>query len=459
MQNRPTAAKPARLARTNVALTGLARDLAEREKSGKPIQIGLIGCGEMGTDLLTRAAQMQGIRVGAVMTRRPEQIFAAGKIAWQEDGHVRLAENAAAMTRAIEQGRTAACGDLDMLLENPLIDIVVDATGDPEAGAEIGYKTLTSGKHLVMMNVEADVTIGPYLKALADKNGLIYTLGAGDEPSACMELIEFIAAQGHKIIAAGKGKNNPLLPHATPDMFAEEAARRNMNARMLMEFIDGSKTMVEMAAIANATGLTIDCPGMHGADAPLEKLNKVLIPREEGGILSQAGVVDYSVGKNVAPGVFVVAEMRHPRIWERMEDLKIGQGPYFTFYRPYHLTAMEVPLSCARAMLYGKADMAPLPRPGAEVCAVAKRDLAAGEALDFIGLYTYRAFTLTAAEARAKGAHPCGLLRGAKITRAVKAGALITADNCTINPDQWIAKLRKEQDKMLDGGGKGGNSF
>lgn len=433
----------------NVALTGLARDLAEREKSGNPIRIGLVGCGEMGTDLLTRAAHMQGIRVSAAVTRRPENVLKAGEIAWQESGHVREVENSAAMTRAIEQGLTAACADLDILLANPLIDIVVDATGDPEAGAEIGYKTLTGGKHLVMMNVEADVTIGPFLKALADKNGLIYTLGAGDEPSACMELIEFISAQGHKIVAAGKGKNNPLIARATPDMFAEEAARRNMNVRMLVEFIDGSKTMVEMAAIANATGLTIDCPGMHGADAPLDRLNKTLIPQEEGGILSQAGVVDYSIGKDVAPGVFVVAEMRHPRIWERMEDLKIGQGPYFTFYRPYHLTAMEVPLSCARAMLYGKADMVPLPRPAAEVCAVAKRDLAAGENLDFIGLYTYRAWTLTAAEARAKGAHPCGLLKGAKITAPIKAGELITAQNCLVNSEQWIAKLRLEQDKML----------
>ncbi|KAA6405408.1 NAD(P)H-dependent oxidoreductase [Candidatus Tokpelaia sp.] len=435
----------------NVALTGLAYDLAEREKAGKPIQIGLVGCGEMGTDLLTRVAHMQGVRVGAVVARNPERALAAGEIAWQEKGHVRLVENAAAMTKAIEQGVSAAGNDLDLVLANPLIDIIVDATGDPEAGAEIGFKALENGKHVVMMNVEADVTIGPYLKFMADKAGLIYTLGAGDEPSACMELIEFIAAQGHKIIAAGKGKNNPLIIHATPDMYEEEAARRNMNVRMLVEFIDGSKTMVEMAAIANATGLTIDCPGMHGVNAPLDRLNKVLVPKAEGGVLRQTGVVDYSTGKGVAPGVFVVAEMRHPRIWERMEDLKIGQGPYFTFYRPYHLTAMEVPLSCARAILYGKADMVPLMQRSAEVCAVAKRDLAAGEELDFIGLYTYRAFTLTVAQAQARRAIPCGLLRGARITAPIKAGELITKANCTINPEQWIARLRKEQDKLLNG--------
>jgi len=438
-----------RPSRSNVALTGLAYDLAEREKSGKPIRIGLVGCGEMGTDLLTRAAQMQGIRVGAVMTRRPERVAVAAEIAYGEAGHARETESEAAMSAAIEQGLIAACGDLDLMLKNPLIDIVVDATGDPEAGAEIGYKTLENGKHLVMMNVEADVCIGPYLKYMADKAGLIYTLGAGDEPSSCMELIEFIAAQGHKVIAAGKGKNNPMRVNATPAEYEEEAARRNMNARMLVEFIDGSKTMVEMAAIANATGLTLDCPGMHGVDAPLDRLNKTLIPASEGGVLHTAGVVDYTIGKGVAPGIFVVAEMRHPRIWERMEDLKIGSGPYFTFYRPFHLTAMEVPLSCARAILYGKADMVPLMERSAEVCAVAKRDLQPGESLDFIGLYTYRAFSMTVADARTKGAIPCGLLKGAQVLKPIEQGELITAANCAINPDQWIARLRKEQDKML----------
>jgi len=433
---------------TNVALTGLAHDLQALEQSGKPIRIGLVGCGEMGTDLLARVAQMQGIRVAAVATRTPSRVITAAEIAWQETGHVREVENAATMTAAIEQGLIAATGDLDLMLRNELIDIVVDATGYPEAGAEIGIKTLENNKHLVMMNVEADVTIGPYLKYEADKRGLIYTLGAGDEPSSCMELIEFVAAMGHKIVAAGKGKNNPLIFDAVPDDYQEEAQARDMNVRMLVEFIDGSKTMVEMAAIANATGLVPDCPGMHGPRADLSGLNKVLIPQAEGGILSKTGVVDYSVGKGVAPGVFVIAEMRHPRIRERMEDLKIGQGPYFTFHRPYHLTAMEVPLTCARVMLYGKADMVPLAKPVAEVCAVAKKDLQPGDKLDFIGLYTYRAWTMTHEDATAAQAIPCGLLEGATITAPVKKGELITAHNAGIRQEQWIARLRARQDAL-----------
>ena len=436
---------------SNVALIGLARDLKKREESGKPIRIGLVGCGEMGTDLLTGVAHMDGIEVAAVSTRTPERVMDAAKIAYDEQGHAKEVSNASEMTAAIEQGKIAATDDLDMLLKNELVDVIVDATGYPEAGAEIGYKTLQNNKHLVMMNVEADVTIGPYLKHEAEKHGLIYTLGAGDEPSSCMELIEFVSALGHNVVAAGKGKNNPLDFDAVPDHYEEEAKRRNMNVRMLVEFIDGSKTMVEMTAIANATGLVPDCPGMHGPKADIDRLNKVLIPEKDGGVLSKSGVVDYSIGRGVSPGVFVVAEMRHPRVWERMEDLKIGEGPYFTFHRPYHLTAMEVPLTCARVMLYGKADMVPLDRPVAEVCAVAKKDLKPGDKLDFIGLYTYRAWNMTVEDARKNEAIPCGLLEGATVTAPIKKNELITAKNVAINENQWIARLRKKQDKLIYG--------
>ena len=436
---------------SNVALIGLARDLKKREDSGKPIRIGLVGCGEMGTDLLTGVAHMDGIEVAAVSTRTPERVLDAAKIAYDETGHAKEVSNASEMTAAIEDGKIAATDDLDMLLKNELVDVIVDATGYPEAGAEIGYKTLQNNKHVVMMNVEADVTIGPYLKHEAEKRGLIYTLGAGDEPSSCMELIEFVSALGHNVVAAGKGKNNPLDFDAIPDHYEEEAQKRNMNVRMLVEFIDGSKTMVEMTAIANATGLVPDCPGMHGPKADIDRLNKVLIPEKDGGVLSKAGVVDYSIGRGVSPGVFVVAEMRHPRVWERMEDLKIGEGPYFTFHRPYHLTAMEVPLTCARVMLYGKADMVPLDRPVAEVCAVAKQDLKPGDKLDFIGLYTYRAWNMTVEDARNNEAIPCGLLEGATVTAPIKKNELITAKNVAINEDQWIARLRKKQDKLIYG--------
>jgi len=435
----------------NVSPTGLARDLRERGKTGKPIRIGLIGSGEMGTDLVTQVAHMEGIEIGAIVTRRLAHADKAAEIAYGEKGRTAEAGSVDAITRAIEAKKIAVTGDADLLIRNDLIDVVIDATGVPAVAADIGLKAMEHGKHLVMMNVEADVVIGAYLKSEADRLGVVYSLGAGDEPSSCMELIEFVSAMGYPIVAAGKGKNNPLNVDATPPAYEEEAARRNMNVRMLVEFVDGSKTMVEMAAIANATGLVPDKPGMHGPAAGIQDLCKVLIPQKDGGVLSKSGVVDYSIGKGVSPGVFVVAEMRHPRVMERMEDLKIGKGPYITYHRPYHLTSLEVPLTCARVVLYGKPDMVPLPKPVAEVCALAKKDLQPGDTFDAIGEFCYRSWTMTAGEARAANAIPCGLLQGGTVTAPIRRGELITYANATPPAGSKLVELRARQDKLVYG--------
>lgn len=434
---------------SNVALTGLAQDLAKHAINNAPIRIGLIGCGEMGTDIVTCAMLMDGIGVVAIADIRPDSAVKAVGIAYQQSGYSQIVKTTDALNSVIESGKIAIIDDAKKMLESGLIDVVIEATGLPGIGADLGIFAMERGKHLVMMNVETDVTIGAYLKAQADKLGVVYTLGAGDEPSSCMELIEFVAAMGHKIVSAGKGKNNPLNFDATPNHYEQEAIRRNMNPRMLVEFVDGSKTMVEMAAIANATGLIPDTPGMHGPAVTVDDLSSVLIPKQDGGVLSGVGRVDYSIGKGLAPGVFVVAEMAHPRVHERMQDLKMGNGPYFTFIRPYHLTSLEVPLSCARAVLHGKADMVPLNKPVAEVCAIAKRDLNPGELLDQIGEYCYRAWIMQAHDAKLKQAVPCGLLAGATVTQPIKKGELLTYASLTTDASSKIVKLRNLQDLMI----------
>jgi len=433
---------------TNVALTGLARDLARRADEGRPVRIGVIGSGEMGTDLVTQCMLMKGVELVAMSTRRPHTAREAVTIAYGDDARAIEADTASKVSTAIEAKKIAITSN-EMLVTNPLIDVVIDATGKPGVAADFDLMAMEHGKHLVMMNVEADVTIGAYLKHEADRLGVIYSVGAGDEPSSCMELIEFATALGYRIIAAGKGKNNAFNRDAVPDDYREEATRRNMNPRMLVEFVDGSKTMVEMAAIANATGLLPDVPGMHGPNADRESLAKVLIPREDGGLLTRKGVVDYTVGKGVAPGVFVIVEATHPRIIERMDDLHIGKGPYYGFFRPYHLTSLEVPLTAARIMLYGKPDMVPLPVPVAEVCALAKRDLAPGETFDAIGETCYRSWTMIASEGRALRAVPVGLLEGGKVLKPVKKGELLTTDNAAPDPTTRLFALRQRQDAML----------
>jgi predicted homoserine dehydrogenase-like protein len=441
-------AKPMPAPLTNVHLTGLARDLAARAAAGKPIRIGVIGSGEMGTDLVTQGMLMPGIEIAAIATRRPHTAREAMRIAYGDDDHAREADSPAQAGAAIEAGKIAVTS-AETLVTTPQIDVVIDATGKPGVAADFDLMAMEHGKHLVMMNVEADVTIGPWLKHEADRLGVVYSVGAGDEPSSCMELIEFASALGLRIVSAGKGKNNALNHHAVPDDYREEAARRNMNPRMLVEFVDGSKTMVEMCAIANATGLIPDVPGMHGPAADRDDMVKVLIPREDGGLLSRKGVVDFTVGKGVAPGVFVIVEAEHPRIIERMDDLHIGHGPYYSFFRPYHLTSLEVPLTAARIMLYGRPDMVPLPAPVAEVCAVAKRDLAVGESFDAIGETCYRSFIMTIGDARARQAVPVGLLEGGKVTAPVKKGDLLTRANAAPDANTRLFALRQLQDRML----------
>jgi len=427
----------------------LAEALDRRRREARPVRVGLIGAGQMGTDIIVQTSLMSGIEVVAAADAIPENVSAACKIAGGDARSPETVDDAAGADRAVARGRLAVGRSYRDVCGAQSVEVVIDATGNPNVGAQVALATVAAGKHIVMMNVEADVTIGAYLSAKAQKAGVVYTLGAGDEPSSTMEIVNFLRGLGYPIVAAGKGKNNAFRTDATPDAYVAEAKRRNMNPRMLVEFVDGSKTMVEMVALANATGLVPDIPGMHGPSAPVDALHRMFCPRDEGGLLARKGVVDFTVAPGVAPGVFAVAELRHPRLRERMSDLQLGDGPYYTFYRPYHLTSLEVPLSAAAAVLYGQSHMRPLPVPSAEVGARAKRDLAPGETLDAIGEYCYRGFALSRADALAVNALPLGLAQGASVTRRIPKGDYLTYANCAPDERQRIVQVRREQDEWV----------
>jgi predicted homoserine dehydrogenase-like protein len=424
-----------------------AAELLQRAEQQGPITIGLAGAGQMGTDIVVQVALMPGMRIGAISEVRPQAAIDAALLAGHDRSDIVQAGNAAAIDRAIEAGKIAVTEDLHALASAGRIDVIIDATGNPNIGTLFALEVMKNGKHIVMLNVEADITIGRFLKEEARKAGVVYTGAAGDEPACTLEIIGFAKSLGFNIIAAGKGKNNPLKIDAMPADYETEAAERNMNARMLVEFIDGSKTAIEMVAIANATGLVPDVPGMHGPTATLEELASVLCPREDGGVLHRKGVVDYSIGKGVAPGVFCIIETRHPRVLERMIDLKVGKGPYFTIFRPYHLTSLEVPLSAARAVVYKRADMEPLDHPVAEAVAVAKSDLGLGQSLGMIGENDYRGFAMTWEDARARGALPLGLAERAKVVKPIKTGDFLTYENCVPDDSMVITQIRRRLDQ------------
>ncbi|RWE01748.1 homoserine dehydrogenase [Mesorhizobium sp.] len=424
-----------------------AAELLQRAEKQGPITIGLAGAGQMGTDIVVQVALMPGMRIGAISEVRPQAAIDAALLAGHDRSDIVQAPNAAAIDRAIEAGKIAVTEDLHALAAAGRIDVIIDATGNPNIGTLFALEVMKNGKHIVMLNVEADITIGRFLKEEARKAGVVYTGAAGDEPACTLEIIGFAKSLGFTIVAAGKGKNNPLNIDAVPADYEKEAAERNMNARMLVEFVDGSKTAIEMVAIANATGLVPDVPGMHGPTATLEELASVLCPREDGGVLHRKGVVDYSIGKGVAPGVFCIIETKHPRVLERMIDLKVGKGPYFTIFRPYHLTSLEVPLSAARAVVYKRADMEPLDHPVAEAVAVAKTNLGTGQSLGMIGENDYRGFAMTWEDARAKGALPLGLAERAKVVKPVKAGDFLTYENCVPDDSMVITQIRRRLDQ------------
>ncbi|WP_192254664.1 NAD(P)H-dependent oxidoreductase [Mesorhizobium silamurunense] len=424
-----------------------AAELLQRAEKQGPITIGLAGAGQMGTDIVVQVALMPGMRIGAISEVRPQAAIDAALLAGHDRSDIVQAPNASAIDRAIEAGKIAVTEDLHALAAAGRIDVIIDATGNPNIGTLFALEVMKNGKHIVMLNVEADITIGRFLKEEARKAGVVYTGAAGDEPACTLEIIGFAKSLGFNIVAAGKGKNNPLKFDAVPADYEKEAAERNMNARMLVEFVDGSKTAIEMVAIANATGLVPDVPGMHGPTATLEELASVLCPREDGGVLHRKGVVDYSIGKGVAPGVFCIIETKHPRVLERMIDLKVGKGPYFTIFRPYHLTSLEVPLSAARAVVYKRADMEPLDHPVAEAVAVAKTNLGTGQSLGMIGENDYRGFAMTWEDARAKGALPLGLAERAKVVKPVKAGDFLTYENCVPDDSMVITQIRRRLDQ------------
>ena len=424
-----------------------ADELLARAAEKGPVTIGLAGAGQMGTDIIVQVALMPGLRIGAISEVRPQNAIDALRMAGHSDGDIVKADTAARIDAAIEAGKVAVTENLDALAAAGRIDVVIDATGNPNIGTLFALEVMRNGKHVVMLNVEADITIGRYLKEEARKAGVVYTGAAGDEPACTLEIIGFARSLGMTIVAAGKGKNNPLKFDAVPAEYEAEARERNMNARMLVEFVDGSKTAIEMVAIANSTGLVPDVPGMHGPTATLDQLASVLCPREDGGLLSRKGVVDYSIGKGVAPGVFCVIETRHPRVLERLVDLKLGKGPYFTIYRPYHLTSLEVPLSAARAVLHGTADMVPLDHPVAEAVAVAKRDLKPAERLGMIGEADYRGSAVTWQDARDGGMIPLGLAEKAVVTRPVKAGQRLTYADCVPDDSLVVTRIRKQLDQ------------
>ena len=431
-------------------MIGLQQELADRQASGQPVRIGLVGAGQMGTDVVAQVTMMQGIDVVAVADIDAQRARDAYQIAGVTEDIVQVASSSAA-DAAVTSGKKVVADDYRIITDMQHIDVMLEATGVPNVGTRAVLRAARNGQHIAMMNVETDVTVGPLLRWYTEQKAVLYALAAGDEPAACKELYDFATALGFTVVAAGKGKNNPLDRHAKPtdEVWAKEASRRGLSPHMLIEFVDGSKTMTEMAAVSNATGLVPDVRGMHGPLTHREILHQTFALKEHGGVLDRVGVVDYGIGK-VAPGVFLVVSTDHPRLREAMVLRDMGNGPYYTLFRPYHLCSIEVPLTCAMMAIRGKSNMVPMDQLVSEVFVVAKQDLKPGDELDRIGGCTFYSLIDTYETARAERLLPAGLAEGAKLTRAVAIDAPVSYDDVELRPSAVLA-LRQLQDAWMEG--------
>ncbi|MDA0274167.1 MAG: 3-hydroxyacyl-CoA dehydrogenase NAD-binding domain-containing protein [Actinobacteria bacterium] len=409
---------------------------------GRDFRIALVGAGQMGRGFASQSHRM-GLAVAVISDIDPARIKQA--YADLKLGEPVISVDVAELNAAIEAGKPAGTTDAN-LISQLNVDVVVEATGVPEIGAKVAYNSLINKKHVAVLNVECDVTVGPILAKTAEANGVLYSVCHGDEPVEAKELVDFARDLSFEVVCAGKGKNNPFEPLSNPDTVADRAAAKHMNPKMLASFTDGSKTMIEMAALANATGLRLTQRGMIGPAATVKTLHDVFALKADGGVLEESGVVEYCTG-DVAPGVFVIVKTDSPYVAEEMSYLSMGAGPYFALYRPYHLASVEAPLTVAKMLVDGRASLVSGKRM-TEVIAATKKVHQAGDKFDGIGGYSARGVADKVEAALRDNLVPIGILQGAIAKREIPVGAYITYDDVELDQTQTIYKLRQEQDAL-----------
>ncbi|MDO5301916.1 MAG: SAF domain-containing protein [Tissierellia bacterium] len=404
--------------------------LRDELRENGDISVAIIGAGIMGMGLMEQLTRLEGYRPVLLAARHREKL---------EKNYASVVGNSYLFTNGKDEARDAMVKGLPVLTTNNelawtlnQVDVVVDCTGDTREGARINEESILAKKDVVSLNVEVDVLLGPYFRRLAHEYGVTYTGSAGDEPGAIVELYEFATMLGLPVIAAGKGKNNPMDRTATPEALAPEAKKRGLSPRMLTSFVDATNTMIELNAVANATGLVPNFNGPKGIISSRETLTEDLRLKEEGGPLEKKGVLDFVHG--IAPGVFVLVESPSENVTRELNYLSMGDGPYYALYRPYHLTNLETPLSIAKAHLRGEETIAPFKGYVAHTVAVAKRDIKEGEVLEGIGSGDFYGELVTVSTMEEHGYAPIGLITGGqRASRDIKKGQWITTEDI-----QWL---------------------
>jgi len=418
------------------------RALQERQEQGRPIRVGIVGAGFMSQGLANQIAHSTpGMRVTAVSNRKPEKALNVLRYAGFDDA--RLVNTESDLDHEIEAGRPAATEDALLIARSEHVDVVVDATGSVEFGAHLALEAFKHGKDVVLLNAEIDGTIGPILQVYARKYGVILSACEGDEPGVQMNLYRWVKGLGliPRVIGNIKGLQDPYRNPTTQKGFAE---RWGQNPAMVTSFADGSKISFEQAIVANATGFKVKSRGMSRGLEYRGDVMKIGEVYDIDQLRELGGIVDYVVGTPLTK-VYVLAEHADPKQRHYLNLYKMGEGPLYSFFTPYHLVHFEVPNAIARVALFRDEIAPPLGGPVVEVCAVAKRDLKAGEVLDNSGMYMTYGEAVNVEEMCARRYLPEGLVEGCKLSADIKQDTVITYDNVVLPPDRLADRLRAEQ--------------
>jgi predicted homoserine dehydrogenase-like protein len=414
--------------------------LERRHLDGNPIRIGMVGAGYMGQGMAAVIERnMVGMRVVAIANRTLE----TAERAFADAGVDRYSTviDQEALDRLVDRGERAVTTDPLLLCRAPGIEAIIECTGEVEHGARVATEAIANGKHILLMNAELDATIGPILKVLADRAGVVVTNADGDEPSVAMNMFRFVQTIGYRPVLAGNVKGF-LDHHRNPDTQKGFADANGQRPFMVTSFADGTKLSLEATVLANATGFKVRRRGMEGPRlGHVRDLLDAYDPKE----LLDQGVVEYVLGAEPGSGAFVVGYNDDPMLMPYMSYFKLGDGPLYMFYRPFHLTHLEAPLSVARAVLFGDATIAPAGGPVCEVTTMAKCDLEAGEELDGIGGYNCYGLIDNLEDARREDVLPIGLAAGARLTRAVAADQPISNADVELPQGRLVDRLRAQQ--------------
>lgn len=420
--------------------------LEKRQKEKNPIRVGMIGAGFMGRGIALQIVNaVPGMDLVAIANRSIASAVRAYREAGVDD--VAFVDSLAQLEKAISDGCPAVTEDAVLLCQAGMIDAIIEVTGTVEFGAHVVLKAIEHGKHVVLMNAELDGTVGPILKRYADKANVVFSNADGDQPGVIMNLYRFVKGIGIKPVLCGniKGLQDPYRNPTTQQDFARKWKQK---PHMVTSFADGTKISFEQTIVANATGMRVAKRGMYGPTvSPGTPIKEAVHWYPLDALMEGDGIVDYVVGAEPGPGVFVLGMHDHPTQQHYLDLYKLGSGPLYCFYTPYHLCHFEVPFTVARAVLFGDATIAPFDGPLVDVIATAKIDLKKGQILDGMGYYMTYGQAENADLAFRQRLLPMGLAEGCRLKHDIPKDQVLTYDDVELPKDRLCDALRAEQDE------------